>query len=125
MQDNSATQDIIEYSTEQEHGREKMFPFNVLTMLHITPHKTQLTPIYLYCNVSIYKCINEIVPSFLTNYFTVYNSYYQTRRNRIDQWLPKIKTEVAKRLLNYNGTNIFICLPKIKTCDSQCVIRNL
>ena len=43
----------------------------------------------------------------MSNYFTIQNSRYNTRRNGIDINLPKISLAVAKKCFFYNGAHIF------------------
>ena len=68
---------------------------------------------------STFKCLKGPAPVFLKDYFTVSQSRYNTRRNGTDLVLPRVRTEIAKRLFYFNGAKLFNGLPlQIKECTS-------
>jgi len=54
------------------------------------------------------KCLNNLVPKYLSDYFTRNNTVrsYNTRR-RTDLHLPKPKLSLAKRTFTYSGSAFF------------------
>ena len=68
----------------------------------------------------VFKCLNNLVPKYLCNYFTrncnVHS--YNTRRNT-DLHLPKPNLSLAKRTFRYSGSALFNLLPRsIKNAES-------
>ena len=60
-----------------------------------------------------YKCLNNLVPQYLSDYFTRnYNVYSYNTRRRTDLRLPKVKLSLAKRTFRYSGTALFNLLPR-------------
>jgi len=62
--------------------------------------------------VLVYKCLNNLVPQYLCDYFTRnYNVHSYNTRRRSDLHLPKVKLSLAKRTFTYSGSALFNVLP--------------
>ena len=63
--------------------------------------------------VLVYKFRNNLVPQYLSDYFTRnYNVHSYNTRRRTDLRLPKVKLSLAKRTFRYFGTALFNLLPR-------------
>ena len=70
--------------------------------------------------ILVYKCLHDLVPKYLSEYFIRNSSIhlYNTRRKN-DIHLPKPKLSLGKCTFRYSGTLLFNSLPqKIKTSTS-------
>jgi len=62
--------------------------------------------------VLLYKCLNNLVPQYLSDYFTRnYNVHSYNTRRRSDLHLPKVKLSLSKRTFRYSGSTLFNLLP--------------
>ena len=63
--------------------------------------------------VIVYKCLNNLVPRYLSDYFTRnYNVHRYNTRRKTDLHLPKVKLSLAKRTFRYSGSALFNLLPR-------------
>ena len=63
--------------------------------------------------VLVYKCLNNLVPQYLSDYFTRnYNVHSYNTRRKTDLHLPKVKLSLAKRTFRYSGSALFNLLPR-------------
>ena len=61
----------------------------------------------------VYKCLNNLVPKYLSGYFTRnFNVHNYNTRRRTDLHLPKPKLSLAKRTFRYSGSAFFNLLPR-------------
>ena len=62
--------------------------------------------------VLVYKCLNNLVPQYLSDYFTRNcNVHSYNTRRRTDLHLLKVKLSLAKRTFRYSGSALFNVLP--------------
>ena len=63
--------------------------------------------------ILVFKCLNYVVPKYLTQYFTRNADLHDhaTRRLSNDLHPPKPKRNMVKRTLKYAGAIYFISLP--------------
>ena len=62
--------------------------------------------------VLVYKCLNNLVPQYLSDYFTInYNVHSYNTRRRPDLHLPKVKLSLGKRTFRYSGSALFNLSP--------------
>ena len=80
-----------------------------LTLLNWTDLETNRK---MHKCILIFKCLHELVPEYLSNYFVRNYSFhcYNTRR-RSDLHLPKPKLTLGKRTFRYSGSVLFNTLP--------------
>ena len=58
--------------------------------------------------VLVYKCLNNLVPQYPSDYFIRnYNIHSYTTRRKTDLHLPKAKLSLAKRTFRYSGSALF------------------
>ena len=58
--------------------------------------------------ILVYKCLNNLVPQYLSDYFTRnYNVHSYNTRRRTDLNLPKVKLSLVKRTFRYSGSALF------------------
>ena len=63
--------------------------------------------------VLVYKCLNNLVPQYLSDYFTRnYNLHSYNTHRKTDLHLPKVKLSLAKRTFRYSGSALFNLLPR-------------
>ena len=63
--------------------------------------------------VLVYKCLNNLVPQYLSDYFTRnYNVHSYNTHRKTDLHLPKVKLSLAKRTFRYLGSALFNLLPR-------------
>ena len=63
--------------------------------------------------VLVYKCLNNLVPQYLSDYFTRnYNVHSYNTRRKTDLHLPKVKLSLAKKTFRYSGSALFNVLPR-------------
>ena len=61
----------------------------------------------------VYKCLNNLVPKYLSDYFTRnYNVHSYNTRRRTDLHLPKPKLSLVKRTFRYSGSALFNLLSR-------------
>ena len=74
----------------------------------------------LHICIFVYKCLKNLVPDYLCNYFDRNLNYhnYNTRRKR-DLHLPQPKRNLGKRTFRYSGVILFNSLPMdLKSIES-------
>lgn len=63
--------------------------------------------------VLVYKCLNYLVPQYLSDFFTRnYNVHSYNTRRRTNLHLPKAKLSLAKKTFRYSGSALFNLLPR-------------
>ena len=73
----------------------------------------------------VFECLNGTSPSVFNNYFKKLDHAKSTRRNSIDLWIPKVRTESGKRGIYYSETKIFNALPiHIKTEKFRIIFKS-
>jgi len=73
----------------------------------------------------VYKYLNNLVPKYLSDYFTRnYNMHNYSTRRRTDLHLPKPKLSLAKGTFRYSGSAFFNLLPRsIQNAESLSSFR--
>ena len=96
---NRAARIIIRHDSSRE----------ALTLLNWTDLETNRK---MHKCILIFKCLHELVPEYLSNYFVRNYIFhcYNTRR-RSDLHLPKPKLTLGKRTFRYSGSVLFNTLP--------------
>jgi len=62
--------------------------------------------------VLVFKCLHNLVPQYLSNYFIRnYNVHGYNTRRKADLHLPKPKLSLGKRTFRFSGTALFNSLP--------------
>ena len=66
----------------------------------------------IHKSVFVFKCLHNLVPEYLSNYFTS-NSCFHTHntRRKLDIHLPKPKLSFGKRTFRFSGSVFFNSLP--------------
>ena len=77
--------------------------------------------------VLVYKCLHNLVPQYLSNYFIRnYNVHGYNTRRKADLHLPKPKLSLGKRTFRFSGSALFNSLPlKIQQAASLSSFKNL
>ena len=77
---------------------------------HLMCYKSTIAPHFddfndIWSSYTVYEIMNNHVPSYLTNRFSVRDSGYNLRGHK-NVLIPKPRTEFKKRLLSYRRCNI-------------------
>ena len=77
--------------------------------------------------VLVYKCLHNLVPQYLSNYFIRnYKVHGYNTRRKADLHLPKPKLSLGKRTFRFSGSALFNSLPlKIQQAASLSSFKNL
>ena len=60
----------------------------------------------------MYKCINDLAPAYLCNWFDLRTSNYYFRNAKKKLMLPKPRTDYLKRSFSYSGALLWNNLPE-------------
>ena len=63
------------------------------------------------CAIEVLKCVHGLAPNLFENYFCKQNHTIGTRGNNVNLVVPPIRTEAARKIFFYQGTQIYNKLP--------------